>query len=102
MKGPCFPISVRRNAFCLRMILFDPLSMRKTAFGWNLAPELTRKSVLMKTVLLIKNIYREAFLNLGHFITKNFFKAFAWFSFVMFFVVLYAFVFRVVTGFPFD
>jgi len=56
----------------------------------------------MKTVLLIKDIYRQAFESLGHFITKNFFKAFAWFSFGMFAVVVYAFVFRIVTGFPFD
>ncbi len=56
----------------------------------------------MKTVLLLKNIYQEAFVNLGHFITKNFFKAFAWFSFALFCVVVYAFVFRVATGFPFD
>ena len=33
---------------------------------------------------------------------KRFFKAFAWFSFGMFAVVVYAFVFRIVTGFPFD
>ena len=56
----------------------------------------------MKTVLLIKNIYRDAFTNLGNFITKEFFKVFAWFSFGMFAVVLYAFVFRVITGFAFD
>ena len=56
----------------------------------------------MKTILLVRDIYREAFVNLGHFITKNYFRFFAWFSFAMFFVVLYAFVFRVVTGFPFD
>ena len=56
----------------------------------------------MKTVLLLRNIYREAFVNLGHFITRNLFKAFAWFSFVMILVVLYAFIFRIVTGFPFD
>jgi hypothetical protein len=56
----------------------------------------------MNTVLLIKNIYREAFESLGHFITKNFFKAFAWFSFAMFSVVLYAFIFRIATGFPFE
>jgi len=56
----------------------------------------------MKTILLVKDIYREAFIDLGHFITKNYFKAFAWFSFAMFTVVLYAFIFRVVTGFPFD
>ncbi|MGB5404059.1 DUF6747 family protein [Robiginitalea sp.] len=56
----------------------------------------------MNTVLLIKKIYQDAFESLGHFITKNFFKGFAWFSFGMFSVVLYAFIFRVMTGFPFQ
>ncbi len=56
----------------------------------------------MKTVLLLKDIYRDAFESLGHYITKNFFKGFAWFSFGMFSVVLYAFIFRVITGFPFQ
>lgn len=56
----------------------------------------------MKTVLLFKEIYIEGFKNLGHYLVKNYFKAFAWFSFMMFFVVLYAFVFRVFTGFAFD
>ncbi|MDE3742488.1 DUF6747 family protein [Maribacter polysaccharolyticus] len=56
----------------------------------------------MKTALLIKEIYLEAFRNLGHMIVKNYFKVFAWFSFILFFVVLYAFIYRVFTGFPFD
>ena len=56
----------------------------------------------MKTILLFKEIYIEGFRNLGHYLVKNYFKAFAWFSFMMFFVVLYAFVFRVFTGFAFD
>ncbi|MGB5170341.1 DUF6747 family protein [Eudoraea sp.] len=56
----------------------------------------------MKTVLLIKEIYLEGFRNLGNFIIQRYFKAFAWFSFIMFMVVLYAFVFRVSTGFAFD
>jgi hypothetical protein len=84
------------------MKVLDPFSLQGSKSRLNLAPELTRKSVAMKTILLVRDIYREAFVNLGHFITKNYFKAFAWFSFAMFFVVLYAFVFRVVTGFPFD
>ncbi|MGB5665538.1 MAG: DUF6747 family protein, partial [Maribacter sp.] len=29
-------------------------------------------------------------------------KAFAWFSFILFFVALYAFIYRVYTGFAFD
>jgi hypothetical protein len=56
----------------------------------------------MKTALLIKEIYLEGFRNLGHLIIKGYFKAFAWFSFVLFFVVLYAFMYRVLTGFAFD
>lgn len=56
----------------------------------------------MKTLLLVKEIYLEAFKNLGSFVVRNYFRAFAWFSFAMFLVVLYAFVFRVYTGFPFD
>jgi len=56
----------------------------------------------MKTVLLVREIYLEGFRNLGNFIVRKYFKAFAWFSFIMLFVALYAFVFRVLTGFPFD
>ncbi|MDG1571862.1 hypothetical protein OZ410_06005 [Robiginitalea sp. M366] len=56
----------------------------------------------MKTALLIKEIYAEAFRNLGHYLVRNYFKAFAWFSFAMFGIVLYAFVFRLATGFAFD
>ena len=56
----------------------------------------------MKTLILLKDIYQEAFVNLGHFITRNFFKVFTWFSFIMFVIVLYAFIFRIATGFAFD
>ncbi|WP_198944427.1 DUF6747 family protein [Robiginitalea sediminis] len=56
----------------------------------------------MKTLLLVKEIYLDAFKNLGNLIVRNYFRAFAWFSFAMFLVVLYAFVFRISTGFPFD
>lgn len=56
----------------------------------------------MKTILLVREIYLDAFRNLGHFIVRNYFKAFAWFSFAMFFVVLYAFIFRLYTGFAWD
>lgn len=56
----------------------------------------------MKTVTLIKNIYVESIRNLGHFLLKRYFQIFSWFSFCLFFIVLYAFVYRVFTGFPFD
>ncbi|QLG45261.1 DUF6747 family protein [Costertonia aggregata] len=56
----------------------------------------------MKNLLLIKNIYLEAFKNLGNAIVKNYFKVFSWFCFVSFLIVLYAFIFRLATGFAFD
>ncbi len=56
----------------------------------------------MRTILLVKEIYLDAFKNLGNLIVRNYFKFFAWFSFAMFLIVLYAFVFRIWTGFPFD
>ncbi len=56
----------------------------------------------MKTTLLIKEIYLEAFKNLGHYLVKSYFKAFSWFCFASFLIVLYAFLFRISTGFAFD
>ena len=56
----------------------------------------------MKTAVMIKEIYAEAFKNLGHYMVKYGFKAFAWFSFILFFMALYALVFRMSTGFAFD
>ena len=56
----------------------------------------------MKTLLLVKEIYAEGFKNLGNIIVKNYFKYFLRFSVAMFAVVLYAFIFRLVTGFAWD
>jgi hypothetical protein len=56
----------------------------------------------MKAILLIKEIYNEGFRNLGNIIVKKYFKAFAWFSFIMFLIVLYALIYRISTGFAFD
>ena len=58
--------------------------------------------MIMKTTLLIREIYLEGFRNLGSLVVRNYFKAFAWFSFVLFFIVLYAFIYRVSTGFAFN
>jgi hypothetical protein len=55
----------------------------------------------MKTTLLLRDIYFEAFRELGNFVVQNYFKAFAWFSAAMFATVVYAFVYRVATGFAF-
>jgi len=59
------------------------------------------KSYIMKTSLLLRDLYYEAFRELGNFVVRNYFKAFAWFSFAMFATVIYAFVFRIATGFAF-
>ncbi|WP_425235147.1 DUF6747 family protein [Ulvibacterium sp.] len=56
----------------------------------------------MKNILLIREIYLEAFKNLGHYLVKSYFKAFSWFCFASFLIVLYAFLFRISTGFAFD
>ncbi len=56
----------------------------------------------MKTILLMKEIYTEAFKALENFFVRRFFKGFAWFSFILFLIVVYAFVYRILTGFPFD
>ncbi|BDW92403.1 hypothetical protein MACH07_12350 [Flagellimonas marinaquae] len=63
---------------------------------------LNLKIKLMKKLVLVKEIYMDAFRNLGHIIVEKYFKIFAWFSFVMFFIVLYAFIYRIATGFAFD
>lgn len=56
----------------------------------------------MKTALLIKEIYLDGFRNLGNYLVKNYFKVFAWFTVAMFVMVLYAFLFRLLTGFVFS
>ncbi|WP_273565430.1 DUF6747 family protein [Maribacter halichondriae] len=55
----------------------------------------------MKTTLLIKEIYLEGFKNLGNYILKNYLKIFAWFSFFLISIGLYALIFRMFTGFAF-
>lgn len=56
----------------------------------------------MKTILLLKEIYAEGFRDIGNYLIRNYFKVFAWFSLAMLAVVIYAFFFRVFTGFAFD
>jgi len=63
---------------------------------------LVSKSFVMKTLHIIKEIYMEGFRNLGHVIVREYFRIFTWISFVLFFVALYAFIYRAVTGFAFD
>lgn len=56
----------------------------------------------MKTAVLLKELYLEAFRDLGHYLVRNYFKIFTWFSFAMFALAVYAFVFRMATGWAFD
>jgi len=56
----------------------------------------------MRKLLLIKEIYIEGFRNLGHILLKRYFKAFSWFCFALLAIVIYAFVYRLSTGFAFD
>jgi len=56
----------------------------------------------MKTTLLIKEIYLEGFRNLGNYLLKNYLRIFAWFSFFLISIGLYALLFRMFTGFAFD
>ncbi|MGF1557682.1 MAG: DUF6747 family protein [Flavobacteriaceae bacterium] len=56
----------------------------------------------MKTTLLIREIYLEAFKNLGNYILRNYLKIFSWFCFALILITSYALVYRIYTGFAFD
>jgi len=55
----------------------------------------------MKNSLLIKNVYTEAFKGFKNIMLKHAFKAFSWACFGLFGVILYAFIYRIATGFAF-
>ncbi|WP_369798320.1 DUF6747 family protein [Cellulophaga sp. Hel_I_12] len=56
----------------------------------------------MRNVLLVREIYIEAFKNLGNFLLKNYLKVFAWFCFILIAVASYALIFRISTGYAFQ
>ena len=56
----------------------------------------------MDKLLLLKEIYFEAFRNWSNLFFKRYFKVFSWFCFALLAVAIYAFVFRVSTGFNFS
>ena len=60
------------------------------------------KFLTMQKLLLFKEIYLEAFKNLGNLLLTKYFKFFFWFCFAMLLVVMYAFSYRIATGFVFD
>ncbi len=55
----------------------------------------------MKKFLLVKEIYLEAFKDWTQKLLEKYFKAFSVICFLLLAVTLYAFVFRVSTGFAF-
>jgi len=56
----------------------------------------------METVLLIRKIYFEGFKNIGNYLVKHSLKALTWFTISILLIVLYAFLFRLFTGFAFN
>ncbi|KPM30946.1 Hypothetical protein I595_2925 [Croceitalea dokdonensis DOKDO 023] len=55
----------------------------------------------MKTLLLVKEIYLEGFRNITHYLLEKSFKVYSWFCFGLFFIALYALIYRLATGFAF-
>ncbi len=55
----------------------------------------------MEKLLLLKEIYFEAFKNWGSQFLKKYFKVLSWVCFVLIVVSLYALIYRMSTGFAF-
>ena len=55
----------------------------------------------MNKLLLFRDLYTEAFRNLGHIIVSSYLKVLTWSSVALIGVVAYAFVYRLATGFYF-
>lgn len=62
----------------------------------------TLKIIFMDTLLLVKEIYVEAFRNWTLRVLQKYFKVYSWFCFALLGMVVYAFVYRVATGFAFS
>jgi hypothetical protein len=56
----------------------------------------------MEKIILVKEIYIEAFKNWRSYILENYFKIFSWICFVLIAIALYALVYRISTGFSFS
>lgn len=55
----------------------------------------------MDKLLLVKEIYVEAFRDWTFRVLQKYFKVYSWFCFALLAMVVYAFVYRVTTGFAF-
>ncbi|RRQ50032.1 hypothetical protein DZC72_05495 [Maribacter algicola] len=58
--------------------------------------------MIMGNLLLIKEIYIEAFRNWKSYILENYFKIFSWACFILIALAAYALIFRISTGFSFS
>ncbi len=56
----------------------------------------------MKSITLLWDLYHDAFKAIGNFVLRHVYKLLFWFCFGCYLIVLYAFVYRVATGFAFD
>lgn len=56
----------------------------------------------MQKLLLLKEIYFEAFKNWPFDILRKYFKVYSWFCFALIVIGLYAIIYRAATGFAFD
>ena len=55
----------------------------------------------MTTLLLVRELYVQAFKNLGHYLVVTYFKALSWLCFLTMGIIVYAFMYRLFTGFAF-
>lgn len=83
------------------MLVWTRIIPRSWTF-YEIAVLLIKNLGNMRKFLLIKEIYVDAFRNLGSFLIKNYLKVLAWFCFLLIFVASYALVFRMTTGFAFQ
>ncbi|GGD54833.1 DUF6747 family protein [Muriicola marianensis] len=56
----------------------------------------------MKSVMLMKELYLEAFKNIGSQFAKSYLKVLSWLFMASYIIVVFAFIFRASTGFAFD
>ena len=55
----------------------------------------------MTTILLARELYVEAFKNLGHYLVITYFKSLTWLCAFALGIIFYAFTYRLFTGFAF-
>ncbi len=54
----------------------------------------------MTTLLLLKDLYNDFFKDYNNKLVAGLFKSMSWFCFALIAVILYAFIYRIATGFP--